>query len=138
MLKEKQITGVNSTYDKDLSKIIHDPRYLKVAKQYRMRVYDEYLEGVNQETYRKKMWQKHNTIKAKFEEVLENLISQGIINSATEYKQFQQIMTSNAEYSKQFYDVLHREDKEFMYSEFTNRIQTLRQSNKDQSVDQFK
>lgn len=46
-------------------------------------------------------------------------------------------MTTNAS-TKVFYDKLYKEDKDFIYQEFTNRVSELKKSIKDQALDNYK
>ena len=85
MLKDLKIDALNSTWEKELPKVIHDQRYRLIPQKYRPLVYDEYINTHNLESQRKKLWQKHQVFKDQFVKALEELISNGKIKSDTEF-----------------------------------------------------
>ena len=59
MLKELKVDVLNTTWEKELPKVIHDARYRQIPQMYRRTLYDEYIATFNLEQLRKRRWQKH-------------------------------------------------------------------------------
>lgn len=56
MLKDLKVDVLNTTWEKELPKVIHDPRYRMIPSQYRQMIYEEYINSINLEQQRKKIW----------------------------------------------------------------------------------
>jgi hypothetical protein len=49
MLKELKVDVLNTSWEKELPKVIHDPRYRLIPQKYRQLVYEEYINNINVE-----------------------------------------------------------------------------------------
>lgn len=45
MLRERKVNTLASTWDKELSKVIHDQRYRLIPQQYRQMIYEEFVKA---------------------------------------------------------------------------------------------
>ena len=45
MLVDKQVSILNTTWDKELPKVIHDTRYRAIPQSFRKYLYDEYVKN---------------------------------------------------------------------------------------------
>lgn len=56
MLVDKNVDLLNTTWEKELPKVIHDPRYRLIPQMYRRMIYDEYVKQQDVESERKALW----------------------------------------------------------------------------------
>ena len=47
MIKELKVDVLNSTYDKELSKMFAEPRFLAIPKDRRKQLFDEYVKSID-------------------------------------------------------------------------------------------
>ncbi len=124
MLKDLKIDVLNSSWDKELPKMIHDTRYRAIPQKYRFLIYEEYINSINVDAKRKQLWQKHHQLKDQFVRSLESYINDGTITSESEYSDLHKLLTG-----QYFYENLYKQTddgKEFMFNEYTNRITQLK------------
>ena len=74
MLAEKKVCILNTTWEKELPKVIHDSLCRLIPQQYRKFVYEEYGKQQDIEQQRKELWKKFGHLKDKYISTLENLI----------------------------------------------------------------
>lgn len=85
MLIDKNVGILNTTWDKELPKVIHDPRYRAIPQQYRKFLYDEYVKNQDIEKQRRQQWEKNRHLKQQFITAVDDLVNQGLIKADTEY-----------------------------------------------------
>lgn len=95
MLKDIDVDVVHSTYQKELPKFIHDPRYRTVPQKYRPMIYEQFVNSCNIEAQRRRLWVKNQEFKDAFAKKLEELIADGKITSDSEYADLHRVLHGN-------------------------------------------
>lgn len=115
MLKDHKVDVVHSTYQRELSKFIHDSRYRSVPQKYRSVVYEQYVSSCNVDAQRRRLWVKNQEVKDAFAKKLEELIADGRITSDSEYTDLHKVLHGR----DPSYDQLYKgeDGKEFMLAE---------------------
>lgn len=56
MLAETKVGSLDTTWEKELPKFIHDPRYRLIPQIYRPLIFEQYVKTIDLDEQRKKQW----------------------------------------------------------------------------------
>uniref|UniRef100_A0A673GDV3 Transcription elongation regulator 1 like n=1 Tax=Sinocyclocheilus rhinocerous TaxID=307959 RepID=A0A673GDV3_9TELE len=121
MLLERGVSAF-STWEKELHKIVFDPRYLLLSPEERKQIYDQFVKA--------RMNEEHKEKKCKLQQAKEEyrkLLEESKITSRSTFKEFSE------KYGKdpRFKEVLKRKDQELFFTQF---ISTLKKRDKENRI----
>uniref|UniRef100_A0A673LSU4 Transcription elongation regulator 1 like n=1 Tax=Sinocyclocheilus rhinocerous TaxID=307959 RepID=A0A673LSU4_9TELE len=121
MLLERGVSAF-STWEKELHKIVFDPRYLLLSPEERKQIYDQFVKA--------RMKEEHKEKKCKLQQAKEEyrkLLEESKITSRSMFKEFSEKYGSDP----RFKQVLKRKDQELFFTQF---IGTLKKRDKENRI----
>lgn len=123
MLAEKKMRPV--PWEKALTELIYDDRYLALPKEYRKLVYDEYMKRGNVERMREEVKTKE-MIEAQVRAMMQEYRRQGKITATTEYRKFEEFVKNDMQFLK-----LLQADRGSILREFINEVEKAKNEGMD-------
>ncbi|XP_059387363.1 transcription elongation regulator 1-like protein [Carassius carassius] len=121
MLLERGVSAF-STWEKELHKIVFDPRYLLLSPEERKQIYDQFVKA--------RMKEEHKEKKCKLQQAKEEyrkLLEESKITSRSTFKEFSEKYGNDP----RFKQVLKRKDQELFFTQF---IGTLKKRDKENRI----
>lgn len=123
MLQEKNIS-LNSTYQRELPKIMNDPRFNNLPQDFRKRTFDEYIKDILPK-------QRHSSVlerkknQEELNSLLNNFIERGVLTLKTTFAEFNLFLKDNEVWKKNL-----EMDREFLFKESKLRIKRIQEEGK--------
>ncbi|XP_063076892.1 transcription elongation regulator 1-like protein [Engraulis encrasicolus] len=120
MLLERGVSAF-STWEKELHKIVFDPRYLLLGSEERKQIFDQFAKERMEEEYKER---KSRLQQAK--EEYRKLLEESKITSRSTFKEFSEKCSRD----QRFKQVLKQKDQEHLYSQFVNALKKRDKENR--------